>query len=103
MDDTPKDQGWHPNLRFLRILVTVLTATMIGGMLVLIVLFLTRFPSGTQAAPLPDQITLPDGVQALSVTYGPGWYLVTTTGDEALVYDAATGTLRQRIALDTAD
>ncbi len=100
MDESP-DEGWHPNLNFLRILVTVLTATMIGGMVVLIVLFWTRFPSGS-AAPLPDAITLPEGTEAQTVTYGPGWYLVVTQAGEALVYDSTTGDLRQRVTLDLA-
>ncbi|MDX5411600.1 MAG: DUF6476 family protein, partial [Rhodobacterales bacterium] len=54
------------NLRFLRLLVTGLTATMVAGLLVLIVLFVTRFPSAP--APLPDTLIVPVDVRAQAFT-----------------------------------
>ena len=81
--------------------MTVLTATMIAGLLVLIVLFVTRFPSAE--APLPDAITLPDGARATAFTQGSGWYAVVTEADEILIYDRESGALRQRIAIETGD
>lgn len=89
------------NLRFLRMLVTVLTATMIGGLLVIIVLFVTRFPSS--GPDLPDRLTLPAGTQASAYTQGKGWYAVVTTTGEILIFDAGTGALRQRIEVRTGD
>jgi hypothetical protein len=96
MDETP-DSGEAANLRFLRILVTVLTATMIAGLLVLIVLFVTRFPD--QVTPLPDSITLPAGETATAFTQSRSWYAVVTADEEILIFDRETGTLRQRIAI----
>jgi len=80
------------NLRFLRLLVTVLTGTMIAGLLVLIALLVIRFPSATP--PLPDTITLPDGAQAQAFTVTPGWYAVVTTDNRILIYNRSDGTLR---------
>ncbi len=85
------------NLRFLRLLVTGLTATMVAGLLVLIVLFVTRFP--TAPAPLPDVIRLPDGTAAQAFTATPGWYAVITTDDRILIYNRADGQLRQEISV----
>lgn len=85
------------NLRFLRLLVTGLTATMVAGLLVLIALFVIRFPATTP--PLPDTITLPDGARAQAFTATPGWYAVVTTDDRILIYNRADGQLRQEISV----
>lgn len=85
------------NLRFLRLLVTGLTATMVAGLLVLIALFVIRFP--TAPAPLPDKINLPDGTRAQAFTATPGWYAVVTTDDRILIYNRADGQLRQEITV----
>lgn len=86
-----------PNLRFLRVLVTVLTATMIGGLIAVFAVIVIRFPSGTAPLALPPEITLPEGVEADAVTLMPGRVLV-VSGDEILVFDAE-GALQQRVAL----
>lgn len=99
MDDTPgPDAG---TLRFLKLLVTGLTATMIAGLLVLIVLFVTRFPS--PQTPLPEAIALPGGTRATAFTQGATWYAIVTDGDEILIYDRETGQIAQRIAILPAD
>jgi len=85
------------NLRFLRLLVTILTGTMIAGLLVLIALLVIRFPSATP--PLPDTITLPDGAQAQAFTVTSGWYAVVTTDDRILIYNRSDGALRQQITV----
>ncbi len=85
------------NLRFLRLLVTILTGTMIAGLLVLIALLVIRFPSAT--TPLPDAISLPDGAQAQAFTVTPGWYAVVTTDDRILIYNRSDGALRQEITI----
>lgn len=87
------------NLRFLRLLVTILTGTMIAGLLVLIALLVIRFPSAT--APLPDAISLPDGAKAQAFTVTPGWYAVVTTDDRILIYNRSDGALRQEITVQT--
>ncbi|MDV7145755.1 DUF6476 family protein [Tropicimonas sp. TH_r6] len=67
-------------LRFLRILVFVLTATMIAGMALLIVLFWLRF-SGREAAPtemlsLPQAFELPAGETPAAVTRAKEFWVV---------------------------
>ncbi|WP_109467452.1 DUF6476 family protein [Albibacillus kandeliae] len=95
----PSEQSPLPaNLRFLRVLVTVLTAVMICGLLVIVALFVIRF---TQTAPVvPETITLPDGVRAEAFTMTPGWYAVVTEGgSRLLIFDRATGRLRQTVEI----
>lgn len=92
------------NLRFLRILVTVLTATMILGITTIVVLLFIRFSQETpaQTAPiLPQNVTLPEGESATAVTFGPGWYAVVTDKNDILIFDQTTGTLRQRVEIAT--
>ncbi len=99
MDD-PDTQIEPANLRFLRRLVTVLTAVMICGLLVIIGLFVTRLGTATAPLALPDTITLPDGTTAQAFTQGRDWYAVVTQTDDILIYDRMTGTLRQSIQID---
>ncbi|MBL4541505.1 MAG: hypothetical protein JKP98_25055 [Rhodobacteraceae bacterium] len=85
-------------LALLRGLVIALTATMILGLLVLIGLFVTRFP--VPAAPdLPAEIALPAGETAIAITFGPTWYAVVTESQAILIYDRASGALRQRVRI----
>lgn len=100
MDDTPATEDRDPlNLRVLRILVTVLTVTMIVGLITVVAVFVTRFESGSPVA-LPDQVTLPEGETARAVTFGPDWYAVVTANDLILIYDRASGDLRQTVTID---
>jgi hypothetical protein len=82
------------SLRFLMRLVTVLTATMILGLLVIVTLFVTRFWSAPDLA-LPESITLPEGARATAFTQGKGWYAVVTEDERILIYDRISGGLRQ--------
>jgi len=69
-----EDMPEPANLRFLRRLVTVLTATMILGLLTIVVLFVIKFVNiDTSPMILPDAITLPEGESARAVTQGQGW------------------------------
>ncbi|MGR3638372.1 DUF6476 family protein [Alterinioella nitratireducens] len=100
MDDTPATEDRDPlNLRVLRILVTVLTVTMIVGLITVVAVFVTRFENGSPVA-LPDQVTLPEGESARAVTFGPDWYAVVTANDLILIYDRASGDLRQTVTID---
>lgn len=105
MDEPSLSEADERTLRFLRALVLVLTATMIVGIGVLVVLFATRFPgSGAQTAPndpfvLPDTLELPAGATVQAITRGQGWWAV-VTGDAILIFDAATGALRQQVDLE---
>jgi hypothetical protein len=85
------------NLKFLRRLVTVLTATMIGGVLLIIGLIVIRFYD--VPPPLPDTLSLPGGAQAISFTQGPDWYAVVTTDNQILIFDRVTGSLKQSIEI----
>ena len=88
-------------LKFLARLVTVLTATMILGLLVIVGLLVTRFraPPDRTDAPLPDAITLPEGARATAFTQGEGWYAVVTADGRILIYDRAGGALRQVVEI----
>jgi hypothetical protein len=92
--------GTPPELRFLKVLVTVLAGTMILGLITIITLIVIRFPSALSPRPaLPESVTLPDGAVARAVTFGSGWVAVVTGADEILILDAETGALRQRVAI----
>ena len=97
MQDTPETPE-DGNLRYLRWLVTILTTVMIGGFLVLIFLFVTRFP-GVSDVTTPDGIALPEGVTATAYTVGSDWVAVVTGEEEILIYNRSDMSLRQRIAI----
>lgn len=78
-------------------MVTVLTGTMIIGILSILALIVIRFSSERPRFDLPTEITLPDGVHATGYTMSDGWYAVVTDSDEILIYDAGTNTLIQKI------
>ncbi|ETX30063.1 DUF6476 family protein [Roseivivax isoporae] len=99
MDDTP-DPAPPPELRYLKTLVTVLTAVMIVGVITVATLLVIRLRA--PAPPLPEEITLPDGARALAVTLGDDWVAVVTDGDEIVIFDRLTGALRQRVRIDQA-
>ena len=85
-------------VKYLRLLVTILTGTMILGFIVIVVLFVIKF-SDAFGPKLPDVITLPNGTTASAYTRGDGWYAIVTTDDQILIYDADTGTIRQSIEI----
>lgn len=87
-------------MKYLRILVTTLTVTMIAGLVVIIGLLVTRFATDSSPA-FPAQITLPDGTTPTAFTRGKGWYAVVTQDDEILIFDSTTGSLRQTITIQT--
>jgi hypothetical protein len=95
MQDTPEPA----NHRFLRRLVTTLTAVMILGLVVLIALFVMRF-SGSPQITFPDAIDLPNGVVAVGYTQTERWVAIMTEDNRVLVYDRATLTLAQEILLE---
>jgi hypothetical protein len=101
MDDSPPPVS-PATLKFLARLVTVLTATMIVGVVVIVALLVIRFSGEerTQPLTLPDSITLPDGARAEAVTFGTDWLAVVTGDDRILIYDRASGEIRQSIAIE---
>lgn len=104
MNDTPiEDPGATPpgldgTVRFLKILVTTLTVTTIVGLIVLISVIVMRVQE-MGAIPLPDRITLPESSTAVAFTQGGDWYAVVTGDDRILIFDRASGDLRQTITV----
>ncbi|PCJ73392.1 MAG: hypothetical protein COA53_12580 [Rhodobacteraceae bacterium] len=73
------------NLRFLRRLVTVLTATMILGLLTIVALFVIKFMGPVTARlTLPAEISLPAGETAQAITQGTSWIGVVTTDESGV-------------------
>ena len=93
----PEDLPEPPQLRFLRLLVTVLTGVMIAGIVLILGLIWARY-SNTRA-PLPEVITLPDGAKATAYTQGSDWYAVVTEDNRILIFDRATGRQRQELRI----
>ena len=100
MDNAPEDPVEEPaNLKFLRRLVTVLTATMIAGVILITSLIVIRY--NQSATPLPDTITLPDGTTATAFTQARNWYAVVTEAHEILIFSRDSGRLLQTIQVET--
>jgi len=96
MDDAP--EALPPLVIYLKRLVTALAVVMIAGFLVLITLLVIRL--NADPLPLPERITLPEGVQAYAFTQGVDWFGVVTNDDRILIYDRATGALRQTMRIE---
>ena len=74
---------------------------MIVGLITIIALLVIRFPKPTDAlTALPASLTLPVGQKAEAVTMGKGWIAIVTDARVILIYDAASGALRQTIAIE---
>ena len=103
MSDTssqPDDQPpLPPSLRFLKGLVIVLTLTMIGGVITVVGLLVTRMPQAYATTPkIPADLMLPAGTVAQAVTFGQGWTAVVTGGNRILIFNTS-GVLVQDIAI----
>lgn len=85
------------NLRFLRLLVTVLTGVMLAGLILIIALIVIRFRD--TAPPVPEDITLPEGATPRAVTLAEGMVLVVSEDGRLFVYDRVTGKLKQTVDL----
>jgi Family of unknown function (DUF6476) len=97
MNEAPIQQPEAKHLRFLRILVTILTTTMILGVLTIVGLLVIRFTGERPRLVVPDAIVLPSGVRATAFTQGADWYAVVTDQNQILIYDAATNALIKRV------
>ncbi len=87
-----------PRLRRLRRLVTLLTATLIVGVITIVGLLVIRLTTLPQISDLPAEINLPAGERASAVTLGSDWLAVVTVdraGRERIrVLDRTTGSER---------
>jgi Flp pilus assembly protein protease CpaA len=99
MADAPDEAGLPPSLKLLKALVIVLTLTMIGGVITVVALIVTRMPQAFRPLPvLPETIAWPEGAKAQAVTFGTGWIAVVTTDNRILVF-GDDGALLQSVAL----
>jgi Flp pilus assembly protein protease CpaA len=97
--DAP-DPALPPSLRLLKWLVIVLMLTMIGGVITVVALLVTRMPQmvGAPAPALPEGFALPAGAEARAVTFGEGWIAVVTADERILIFGSG-GELRQELRL----
>lgn len=92
-----------PSLRFLKWLVILLTLTMIGGVITVVAVLVTRMPQlgGDPALPdLPATLALPPGAKAEAVTFGRDWTAVVTEDQRIIVFDQ-NGIIVREISLVT--
>ena len=85
-DDLPPNVDFQlpKNLRFLQRLVTMLTASMIVGILVIVALLVIKIRS--EDLNFPDNLVLPDGTKPVSFTRTKNWYSVVTEDNNILIY-----------------
>ena len=86
-----------PSLRLLKVLVIVLMITMIGGVITVVGLLVTRMPNASTPA-LPATLQMPADTTAQAITMGTGWIGVVTTDNRILIF-TPQGTLHQEIAI----
>ena len=98
MDDAPDTPALTPGLKFLKALVILLMVTMIGGVITITAVLVTRMPDGN-TIPLPENLTLPKGAVAQSVTLGPDYIVITTADARILVFNR-DGTFRKELPLN---
>jgi len=96
--DTAPEGSLPPGLRALQRLVVALMVVMILGFLVLIGALVMRL--NAEGPPLPDNVDLPDGADAMAFTQGGNWFAVVTSDDRILIFDRLTGQLRQTLQVD---
>lgn len=94
------DEGLPPSLRFLKLLVIVLMITMIGGVIAVVTLLVTRLPDAAAPPALPASLILPEGARAQAVTFGKGWIAIVTEDGRLLLYPATGGAPQREIALE---
>lgn len=70
---------------------------MIVGFVILIATLVIKL--GTTPPILPAEIALPQGVNATAFTQGGDWYAIVTDSNDILIFDRATGQLRQTVAV----
>ncbi|MBI1171901.1 hypothetical protein GC209_10900 [bacterium] len=100
MTGTPEDDTAElpPSLVWLKWLVIALTLSLIGGVLTVVWLLVTRLPLPGAHPGLPPSLQLPAGATAAAVTLGTGWVGVVTTDNRILIF-GADGRFWQEIAI----
>lgn len=92
----PEEPELPPSLRLLKRLVTVLTLVMIGAVITITWLFVTRLPNFAAPPALPENLALPQGSTVQAVTMGTGWIAVVTQDQHILIF-SSDGKLLQDI------
>ncbi len=97
-DDQPPNGDFQlpRNLRFLQRLVTLLTVSMIAG--ILIIAALLAFKLRSESINFPQKMILPDGTKPIAFTQTKDWYSVITDMNEILIFKK-NGTLIQSITV----
>jgi hypothetical protein len=98
-DMLPSDPAPLPEIRFLKILVSALTVTMIAGLVAIVALLVIRLPGQAPMPELPASIALPEGARPAAITFAREFTLVVTEAGAVLVY-RPDGTLAQELALE---
>lgn len=98
-DMVPSDPAPVPEIRFLKLLVTALTATMIVGLVAIVALLVIRLPGQATLPALPETIQLPEGAEVQAVTFARD-YTVVVTGAGAVLLYRPDGSLAQTVVLE---
>ena len=99
-DDQPPNANIQlpRNLRFLQRLVTLLTVSMILGILTIAALL--AFKLRSENINFPQALTLPDGTKPIAFTQTEDWYSVVTEANEILIYKNDGTLIRSITVLD---
>ena len=97
-DDQPPNADFQlpRNLRFLQRLVTLLTVSMILGILTIAALL--AFKLRSENINFPQTLTLPDGTKPIAFTRTKDWYSIISETNEILIYKN-DGTLIKSITI----
>ena len=99
-DDQPPNADFQlpRNLRFLQRLVTLLTVSMIVGILTIAALL--AFKLRSENINFPQTLTLPDGTKPIAFTQTKDWYSIITEANEILIYKNDGTLIRSIIVQD---
>lgn len=99
MAEPPEDDtALPPALQWLKWLVMTLTLSLIGGVITVVWLLVTRLPMPGAHPVAPASLDMPVGATAAAVTLGTGWVAVVTTDNRILLF-GADGKFWQEIAV----
>ena len=83
-----------PSLRWLKWLVTALTATLILGVITIVGLLVTRLPLSSPTE-WPENLALPAGVTPEAITRGKDWIGVVGKDGQIYIFDPSGKLTRQ--------
>lgn len=72
--------------------------TMIGGVIAMVSLLVTRLPNARDVPALPANLAMPAGATAQAVTFGAGWIAVVSQDNRILIF-GVDGKLRQQVQI----